>query len=100
MIDGKKTWHFSAVCFILSGIALFYYGLVIQYRYQATLPRTEDKPSGHIFPLNIHGVIVFQTAREQNRQRLFEIGGFAIVMLGLATGGISEKKFKIGKKLE
>jgi hypothetical protein len=80
-----------ALVAIITGIGLFSYSGVIWNSYLHSLPRMADIKMQRVYPLNIHGIVVFQTANERNWLWLFDRGGIALLFLGLAMGGLSEK---------
>lgn len=62
-------------------------------RYHGMLPRQPDAVAGRIYPLNAHGIVVYQTREE--RDRLNEVL-YSPIGLGVASGlmaAIYQKKF-------
>jgi hypothetical protein len=65
------------------GIALFLLALAggvlssnTWYRYQATLPRHPDQAAGNIYPLNVHGIVVYQTRDQRDRLDKLDYSSF------------------------
>ena len=80
-----------AIALLCAGAALFFYGRIVWDQYLRTLPRMMDAQTKHVYPLNIHGIVVFQTEAERNWLWLFDRGGFAVLVVGLAVGAYSKR---------
>ena len=87
----KKTLRIAAFSLLILGLALFLYGRVIWNQYLDTLPKTIAPQAKHVVPLNIHGIVVYQTVEERNWLWLFDRGGIIVFFIGLVVGGFSEK---------
>ena len=48
------------------------YGFNLWFVYQRTLPRTPILQKGNIYPLNVHGIVVYQTQAERDRLRRWD----------------------------
>lgn len=87
----KKTLRIMAIILLLLGGVLFLYSSVVWNRYLHDLPQSAIPQTGHIYPLNIHGIVIYQTQAERNWLWFFDRGGIVVFFMGLAAGGISEK---------
>ena len=65
---------------LVIGLAGIVWTTSIWYRYQSTLPREPDTSAGRIYPLNVHGIVVYQTRKE--RDWLNEIQYWSFVIVG------------------
>jgi hypothetical protein len=86
-----KTWRVISLFLMLPGFCMFLYGRNIWDNYRRDLPRSADPVAGRIYPLNIHGIIVFQTQQEKTRLEIFDKAGIAIFFGGLAVGAYGER---------
>jgi hypothetical protein len=65
----------------------------IWYQYQRTLPRHPDPETGCIYPLNVHGIVVYQTLDERNWLDEVQYSSFAVFALSALMGAIHQKKY-------
>ena len=79
-----------AYTLMLIGICGPLCGLVLEWNYQASLPRSPELKTGHVIPRNNHGVIVYYTEAEVSQLRNLWLGG----MLIGAVGGLVQKYSK------
>jgi hypothetical protein len=67
----------------LIGLAGIVWTSSLWYEYQRTLPRHSELSVGRIYPLNVHGIVVYQTREERNR--LAEIQYSSIAIFGASA---------------
>ena len=72
---------------------MFLYAGTIWDDYAHHLPRHESVSNGQIYPLDIHGIVVFQTKQQKDKLTLFNVGGITTFFCGLAIGGYGQKKY-------
>jgi hypothetical protein len=53
-----------------------------------SLPHSPNPATGSIYPLNIHGYVVYQTMKEQLRREHWEFWSMAVFCCGMALGAI------------
>ena len=82
------------------GIAIGFVGLAgilwtssLWYQYQSTLPRRPDPVAGRVYPLNVHGIVVYQTRDERNRLDEVQYSSIGVFALGVLIGALHRKKF-------
>jgi len=89
-VASSKWWKRTGMMLALIGFAGIFWTLAIWSSYLNSLPRTPVAATGKIFPLNIHGVVVFQTREEQQRLDLVQYSSIAIIavsfMMSLMAG--------------
>lgn len=81
-----------ATSMLLIGLAGVVWTTSIWYKYQGTLPREPDAPGGRVYPLNVHGIVVYQTREERDRLNEIQYWSFVIFGTGVLTG-IIQKHF-------
>ena len=82
------------------GITIAFVGLAgilwtssIWYHYQRTLPRRPDPVAGHVYPLNVHGIVVYQTRDERKWLDEIQYSSIAVFAVGALIGALHQKKF-------
>ena len=77
---------FFALLFLLPGLAGLIIAAMVSTHYGDTLPRSPDPDTLRVVPRNIAGVIVYQTAQENQRLNLLEYGSVGVFVVGLGLG--------------
>jgi hypothetical protein len=77
----------------LIGLAGIVWTSSLWYEYQRTLPRHPDTAAARLYPLNVHGIVVYQTRDERNWLDEIQYSSIALFALGGLMGLIYEKKF-------
>jgi hypothetical protein len=84
------------------GVALFLVALAegiwtsnVWYQYQATLPRHPDQATGNIYPLNVHGIVVYQTRDQRDRLDRLDYSSFGLGIVAALMLIIHAKKFGV-----
>lgn len=85
-------WKWIVVTLSLITLAGALWSGYLEYRYQATLPRHPDPAAGNVYPLNVHGIVVYQTRDE--RDLLDEVlhSAVAVGLTSVLLGAIYQKK--------
>jgi hypothetical protein len=65
----------------------------LDFQYQATLPRHPDPAVGNVYPLNVHGIIVYQTHDERDLLDEVLYSSVAVGLTSVLMGTIYQKKF-------
>jgi hypothetical protein len=86
-------WKRAAVMISLIGLAGWIWAAQLEYRYQETLPRSPSSATGSIFPLNVHGVVVYQTREQRNWLDELQYCSSAVFVAGGLMFLFHEKKF-------
>lgn len=87
----KRWWKRAGI--VLGSIGLF--GIVwtasIWYQYQRTLPRHPDELVGRVYPLNVHGIVVYQTRGERNWLEEIQYSSIALFAASALMAAIYKK---------
>jgi hypothetical protein len=78
----------AAVALCVAGLLGSLWGYEIWYQYYQYLPRSPNLATGNIYSLNIHGVVVYQTVKQQSRRENWDFWSTAIFCWGMALAGI------------
>ncbi len=65
----------------------------IWYQYQATLPRHAETATGNIFPLNVRGIVVYQTREQRDRLDRLDYLSFGLGIISALMLFVYTKKF-------
>ena len=67
-------------------------------QYFQYLPRSPNPATGSIYPLNIHGVVVYQTLSERSHLDKWNHWSFGIFLCGMVLGGIHQWRWGQSRK--
>jgi len=81
-----STLKFFTLLFILPGLAGLIVSAMISTHYLDTMPRVPIVQQFRTVPRNIHGTVIYQTAREDRRLNEIEYGSVCVFLIGLALG--------------
>jgi len=65
----------------------WFWAIVIWFEYW-DLPHSPNPATGNIYPLNIHGYVVYQTLKEQLRLERWQFWSMAVLCCGIALGAV------------
>jgi hypothetical protein len=88
-----KWWKRVAITMGIVGLVGISWSSSLWYQYQRTLPRHPDPVAGRIYPLNVHGIVVYQTRDERNWLDEIDYSSIAVFAAGGLMGAIYQKKF-------
>jgi hypothetical protein len=89
-----------ALAFILPGLAGLIVAAMISANYLTDLPRLPDPPAMRLVPRNIHGIVVYQTEKEDRTLDLLEYSSVAVFLIGLGMGLVYLRKWGIARAIE
>ena len=91
MPSTPKEWRFvwlTAVALCVLGLLGWLWICEIWEQYAQYLPRSPRPVTGNIYPLGIHGSVVYLTSQEQRRLDKWDFWSTAIFCSGMALGGV------------
>jgi hypothetical protein len=83
----EKILWYAAVAICSAGALGWLRAIEIWYQYWG-LPHSPNPATGNIYPLNIHGYVVYQTLQEQLRRERWEFWSWVIAGVGATLGAI------------
>jgi hypothetical protein len=75
-----------ALVFLLPGLGGLVVSAVISTSYLDTLPRSPAPEELRTVPRNIHGTVIYQTAKEDRRLSIMEDSSVSVFVIGLGLG--------------
>ena len=81
----ERILWYAAVVISSAGMLGWLRAIEIWYQYWS-LPHSPNPATGNIYPLNIHGYVVYQTLKEQLRRERWEFWSLEVLGFGMALG--------------
>ncbi len=92
-----RWWKRIGITLAVIGLLGIVWTSSIWYEYQRTLPHHPDQVAGRIYPLNVHGIVVYQTREERDWREEIQYSTIAIFATAALMSGIYqiiyEKKY-------
>ena len=89
---GKVLRSVTVVLWFAGAVTLIWYALLWVHHYNAW-PRSPQPTVARIYPMNMHGVVVYVTAKERHRMRATEDWLLCFIILGISTGLLHDALF-------
>jgi len=89
----KTWWKRVAVAIFLLALSDLIWTSHVWYQYQATLPRHPGRVMGNIYPLNVHGIVVYQTRDQRDRLDRLDYSSFVLMIVAFVVGLVYTNKF-------
>ena len=86
-------WKRAGILVGLIGLAGIVWTSSLWYSYQKTLPHHPDPEAGRVYPLNVHGIVVYQTRDELNWLDEVQYSSIALFVVSALMAAIHQKKF-------
>ena len=81
----ERILWYAAVVICSAGALGWLRAIEIWYEYWS-LPHSPNPATGNIYPLNIHGYVVYQTLQEKLRRERWEFWSLEVAALGAGVG--------------
>lgn len=94
-----RLLRFLSLLFLLPGLGGLVYSAMVSTGYLETLPREPVPADLRMIPRNIHGVVVYQTEREDRKLALMEDASVCVFVIGLGLGLVYMRKLGIAQLL-
>jgi hypothetical protein len=88
-----RTWKWVGVALFLVALSGCIWSADLYYQYQGTLPRHSNPATGNVYPLNVHGIVVYQTRDERNWLNEVLYSSIAVAAASGLMALIYRKKF-------
>jgi len=87
------TLRFTALSFLLAGLAGLLISAMISTHYLDTKPKVPVPQELRMTPRNIHGMVIYQTSQEDRNLSLIEYSSVAVFLVGLGLGLVYLEKW-------
>jgi hypothetical protein len=84
---------FFALLFLLPGLGGLVFSAMVSTDYLENLPRSPAPEIERMVPRNIQGIVVYQTAKEDQRLSIMEYSSVAVFLVGLVLGVVYLEKW-------
>ncbi len=88
-----KLWRWIGIAVGLVGLAGILWTAAIWNQYLTMLPRQPAPEMGNIYPLNIHGIIVYQTQQERDRRERIQYSSIGLFAVSALMAAMRETKW-------
>jgi hypothetical protein len=89
----ERVWKRVGVTLFLIGFGGWVWSAALTFHYQAILPRRPDPTAGNVYPLNVHGIVVYQTRDQRSLLDEMEYSSIAVVAVSALMAAIHQKKW-------
>jgi hypothetical protein len=90
----KKFWSVVIISTWLLGVVGLAWTAGIWYQYQLNLPRRAEPANGRSYPLNVHGIVVYQTREERDRLNRFQFSSITLCAVSVLMTVTYKLKFR------
>jgi hypothetical protein len=84
----ERLLWFIGAALCVAGFLGWIWAYVIWDQYLHYLPRSPNPTTGSIYALNIHGIVVYQTLKQQSRRESWEFWSYGTCCCGAALAAI------------
>jgi hypothetical protein len=85
----ERILWYAAVAICSAGALGWLRAIAFWYQYWS-LPHSPNPATGNVYPLNIHGYVVYQTLKEQVRRQRWEFWSLAVAGFGAGLGAFQK----------
>jgi hypothetical protein len=89
----QRVWERACSVTAFIGIVGIIWTISIWFEYERTLPRSSSVAAGRIYPLNVHGIVVYQTNEERLRLDRIQYASIAVFGSSALLAAIYRYKF-------
>ena len=89
-----RIWKWLGVGLFLTALAGWLWCAATAFQYQQSLPRHPEPEAGRVYPLNVHGIVVYQTRYERDRLDHSFYASIAAVAVSGILAAFYQKKFR------
>jgi hypothetical protein len=89
----QRIWKLATSLTAIVGLVGWLWSSQIWFDYQRTLPRSPNVAAGRIYPLNVHGIVVYQTNAERLRLDKTQYASVAVFGLSALLAVLYRRRF-------
>jgi hypothetical protein len=91
---------FFALLFLLPGLGGLVFSAMVSTDYLENLPKSPTPSEQRMTPRNVHGIVIYQTAKEDQRLSVMEYGSVSVFLIGLLLGIVYLEKWSSSHQTE
>lgn len=91
-LNVERLWRRVGTILALIGLTGIVWTASTWFQYQRVLPRHPDPVAGRLYPLNVHGIVVYQTRDERNWLDEIQYSSMAVYAASALMAVIYRKK--------
>jgi hypothetical protein len=91
---------FFALLFLLPGLGGLVFSAVVSTDYLQNLPRSPEPTEQRMTPRNVHGIVIYQTALEDERLSIMEYSSVSVFLVGLVLGIVYLEKWSSSRQFD
>jgi hypothetical protein len=84
---------FFALLFLLPGLAGLVFSAMVSTDYLESLPKSPIPNEQRMTPRNVHGTVIYQTEKEDQKLSVMEYGSVSVFLVGLLLGIVYLEKW-------
>ena len=89
-----------ALVFLLPGLGGLIFSAMVSTDYRENLPRVPSPAEQRMTPRNVHGVMIYQTVKEDKRLSMMEYSSVSVFLVGLLVGIFYLEKWSTARQHE
>ena len=86
----EKVWYIVGGCLAIPGLTLWLLSTI----FYSTASRQREPTQGKIYPLNMHGTVVYQTKLQKNEMNFCEVAGMGLMAVAGVITAYSKKRYQ------
>jgi len=91
---------FFALLFLLPGLGGLVFSAMVSTDYLENLPKSPAPNEQRMTPRNVHGIVIYQTVKEDARLSIMEYSSVSIFLVGLVLGIVYLEKWSSSRQSE
>ena len=91
---------FLALLFLLPGLGGLVFSAMVSTDYLENLPKSPVPGEQRMTPRNVHGIVVYQTVKEDERLSIMEYTSVSVFLVGLLLGIVYLEKWSSSRQTE
>jgi hypothetical protein len=91
---------FLALLFLLPGLGGLIFSAMVSTDYLQQMPKSPAPSEQRMTPRNVHGVVIYQTVREDQRLSIMEYTSVSVFLIGLVLGIVYLEKWSSARQSE
>jgi hypothetical protein len=91
---------FFALLFLLPGLGGLIFSAMVSTDYLENMPKSPNPSEQRMTPRNVHGIVIYQTVKEDERLSAMEYSSVSVFLVGLVLGVVYLEKWSSVRQAE